>query len=48
MLLARRRAIAPGILAFLLATACTSERPPATTVASASVGRASCGSTADG
>jgi aldose 1-epimerase len=48
MLLARRRAIAPGILAFLIATACTSERPPATTVASASVGRASFGSTADG
>ena len=48
MLLARRRAIAPGILAVLFALACTSESPPANAVASASVDRASFGTTTDG
>lgn len=48
MHLARRRAIAPGILASLLALACTSASPPDKTAASASVGRASFGTTTDG
>ena len=48
MPLARRRAIAPGILVSLLALACTSASPPVKTVAGASVSRASFGTAADG
>jgi aldose 1-epimerase len=48
MPLVRRRAIAPGFLAALLALACTSGSPPAKTAASASVSRASFGTAPDG
>src|SRR5512138_1451825 len=48
MPLARRRAIAPGILVSLLALACSSASPPARTAAGAAVSRASFGTAPDG